>query len=60
MALADDTADWAAQRQAADLDVALGGVAILAAPNADLEARAVALAARETIARDKSVGIFFF
>jgi ATP-dependent helicase/nuclease subunit B len=57
LALADDTADWAAQRQDADLALALNGMTILAAPNADLEARAVALAARQAIADGRSVGI---
>jgi ATP-dependent helicase/nuclease subunit B len=43
----------------ADLPIgeAVTGVAILAAPNADTEARAIALAARATLASGRTVGI---
>jgi ATP-dependent helicase/nuclease subunit B len=39
------------------VDAALGGVSIIAAPNADMEARAIALAARQAVLDRKSVGI---
>ncbi|MBI4920214.1 MAG: double-strand break repair protein AddB [Devosia nanyangense] len=57
LAPADETTLWAGRRDAIDLAAALDGVGILAAPNADLEARAIALAARAAIAARKSVGI---
>ncbi|HEY9010502.1 MAG TPA: PD-(D/E)XK nuclease family protein, partial [Devosia sp.] len=57
LAPAAETPAWPQLR--ADLPVAeaLAGVSILAAPNADLEARAVALAARAALAERKTVGI---
>lgn len=57
LAPADETPGWAGMR--ADLPVAeaIAGMAILAAPNADLEARAIALAARESLAAGRTVGI---
>lgn len=60
LALADETPGWpklAAAIEAPAMDEALAGVAILAAPNADLEARAVALAARTALGAGQSVGI---
>ena len=46
-------------RDAIDLEMgaALDGVSVLAAPNADLEARAIGLAARDAVQRGRSVGI---
>jgi len=59
LSLADATTAWASERQKLGpvLDGALDGVAVLAAPNEDFEARAVAIAARETLAAGKTVGI---
>ncbi len=57
LAPAAETPDWARQRESIDIDTALDGAAILAAPNADTEARAIALAARATLAEGKTVGI---
>jgi len=59
LALADRTALWAETRSAQLplLPEALAGVAILAAPGEDLEARAIAIAAREALAAKRSVGI---
>jgi ATP-dependent helicase/nuclease subunit B len=57
LAPASETPAWAAQREAIDLATALDGVSILAAPNADTEARAIALAARDSLAAGKTVGI---
>jgi len=59
LALADATAGWAAERQelAPRLDAALAGLAVLTAPGEDLEARAIAIAARHTLAEGKTVGI---
>jgi ATP-dependent helicase/nuclease subunit B len=57
LAPAAETPHWAAQRATIDVDAALNGAAILAAPNADTEARAIALAARATLAEGRTVGI---
>ncbi|MEO8883269.1 MAG: double-strand break repair protein AddB, partial [Devosia sp.] len=59
LALADATTAWVSERQklARVLADALDGVALLAAPNEDFEARAIAIAARETLAAGKTVGI---
>jgi len=60
LALADETASWAEARAAIGSDemgAALDGVSVLAAPNADLEARGIALAARQAVLDGKSVGI---
>jgi ATP-dependent helicase/nuclease subunit B len=57
LAPAADTPAWAALREGIDVDAALAGVGILAAPNADTEARAIALAARATLAEGRTVGI---
>ncbi len=59
LALADETTQWGARRStvASEVDAALAGASIIAAPNADLEARAVALAARHAVAGGRSVGI---
>ncbi|GAB5426716.1 MAG: double-strand break repair protein AddB [Devosia indica] len=52
------TALWPEQRFAdATLEAALDGVSILRARNEDEEARTIALAARDALDRDKSVGI---
>jgi ATP-dependent helicase/nuclease subunit B len=59
LALADDTRDWAASRADAALDVAAAarGLAVIAARNADEEARAIAICAREALAAGRTVGI---
>jgi ATP-dependent helicase/nuclease subunit B len=59
LALADATAGWAAEREALapQLEAALAGLAVLAAPGEDLEARAIAIAARDTLAQHQTVGI---
>jgi ATP-dependent helicase/nuclease subunit B len=59
LAPTEETAGWTSAREAvaADLEPALAGVSVLAAPNLDMEARAIALAARDGIAQGKSVGI---
>ncbi|MEO6395237.1 MAG: double-strand break repair protein AddB, partial [Devosia sp.] len=60
LALPDDTPNWQRQRDAigdADFSKALAGLTLLAARNADLEARAIAMAARAAIAEGKTVGI---
>ncbi len=59
LAPTDETAAWTSAREAVadDLDAALMGVSIIAAPNLDMEARAVALAARDGLAQGKTVGI---
>ena len=58
-ALADATTTWVGERQklAPLLDEALAGMTLLAAPSEDFEARAIAIAARETLAAGKTVGI---
>ncbi len=55
LALPEETRHWPAAR--GEVAAALAGVAIIAAPNADLEARAVALGARAALAAGESVGI---
>lgn len=59
MALAEATALWLPARAALepDLAAATAGVAVLAARTADEEARAVALAARDGLARGKTVAV---
>jgi ATP-dependent helicase/nuclease subunit B len=59
LALAEDTARWTQHRKALAprLEEALRGVTILAAPAADEEARAIAVAACDGLARGKRVGI---
>ncbi|MDR3475424.1 MAG: double-strand break repair protein AddB [Devosia sp.] len=59
LALADATARWVAERQALDstLPTALDGLEVLAAPGEDIEARAIAIAARDALAKGQTVGI---
>jgi ATP-dependent helicase/nuclease subunit B len=57
LASADETPGWPALRMDLALDDALAGMSVIAAPNPDVEARAVALAARAAIVLSKSVGI---
>ena len=57
LAPAVETPAWATMRAALPVATALDGASILAAPNADTEARAIALAARATLAEGKTVGI---
>jgi ATP-dependent helicase/nuclease subunit B len=57
LAPAAETPAWAALRETLPVSEALAGVGILAAPNADTEARAIALAARATLAEGRTVGI---
>lgn len=57
MAPADATSGWAEQRETIDLSAALGGMSVIAAPNVELEARAIALAARQAIADGKSAAV---
>ncbi len=57
LAPAEETASWSTERNRLDFGQALNGVAVLAAPSADLEARAIALAARDALVRQKTVGI---
>jgi ATP-dependent helicase/nuclease subunit B len=57
LAPAEETTLWTEQRAALPVDDALAGMSVLAAPNADIEARAVALAARAAVAEHRSVGI---
>jgi len=57
LAPAEQTRGWGAQRQSLDIATGLAGVSVIAAPNADLEARAVALATRQAVLDHKSVGI---
>ncbi len=60
LALAGETANWSTARNAfdsAELEQALRGVSMVSAPTEQAEARAVALAARDTLAQNKSVGI---
>ncbi len=54
-----ETAGWtsARERVAEDLDAALDRISIIAAPNLDIEARAIALAARQALSGNRSVGI---
>ncbi|MEO6011972.1 MAG: double-strand break repair protein AddB [Devosia sp.] len=55
LAPADETVAWPAQREA--VEDALSGVGVIAAPTADLEARAIALATRQAVSDGRSVGI---
>jgi ATP-dependent helicase/nuclease subunit B len=57
LAPAEQTAGWGPQRQRLDISAGLAGVGVIAAPNADIEARAVALAARAAVLERRSVGI---
>jgi ATP-dependent helicase/nuclease subunit B len=57
LAPASETQNWPGWRAAVPVAAALQGVSILAARNADVEARAIALAARSTLAAGKTVGI---
>ena len=57
LAPADETTQWPARRESIDVTSALMGVGVLAAPDANLEARAIALAARDAVANKRSVGI---
>lgn len=57
LAPADETPNWPARRGGIPVGEALDGVGIIAAPNADTEARAVALAARDALTKRKTVGI---
>ncbi len=57
LAPASETPMWPMLRADLPVGAALAGVGILAAPNADLEARAIALAARAALAERKTVGI---
>jgi ATP-dependent helicase/nuclease subunit B len=59
LAPTEETTHWTGAREAVatDLDAALTGVSIIAAPNLDLEARAVALAARQALVDGRTVGI---
>jgi len=57
MAPAEETGGWAGSRAGIDIAEALQGVEIITAPNADVEARAVALAAREGLRTGARVGI---
>ena len=59
LAASEETAGWTGARREveAELAAALAGMSIIAAPNLDLEARAVALAARQALVDGRSVGI---
>lgn len=57
LAPANETPNWPGWRAELPVAKALQGVSILAARNADIEARAIALAARATLAEGKTVGI---
>jgi len=60
LALADDTAAWARDREALGpgaISEALADVTMLAARTAEEEARAIALAARDGLVRGRTVGI---
>jgi ATP-dependent helicase/nuclease subunit B len=57
LAPAAETSAWPQRRSDIPVTEALQGVGILAAPNADLEARAIALAARAALTEGKTVGI---
>lgn len=58
LALTAETAHWSAHRpDAAGLEAALAGVAVIAARHEDEEARAIALAARDALVQRRSVGI---
>lgn len=57
LAPAVETPGWPGLRAAIPVAEALEGVSVLAAPNADLEARGIALAARAALVDGKTVGI---
>ena len=57
LAPAEETPGWIGMRGGIDIEGALAGVGIVAAPNADLEARAIAAAARKALGEGRSVGI---
>ncbi|HHG89233.1 MAG TPA: double-strand break repair protein AddB [Devosia sp.] len=60
LALAGETRNWSAARSAfdrIDLEQALSGVTMVSAPTEQAEARAVALAARDMLAQNRTVGI---
>ena len=59
LALPEGTARWATDRTAlwSQMAEALTGLSVLAAPGEDMEARAVAVAARDALARGLTVGI---
>jgi ATP-dependent helicase/nuclease subunit B len=59
LAPAEATAGWLEDRVslAADLPAALAGLALLAAPDEDVEARAIAIAARAALEAGRTVGI---
>ena len=59
LALAEDTNEWATTRAAleSEMDAALNNVAIAVARTDEEQARAIALAARQALANNKSVGI---
>ncbi|HVW93689.1 MAG TPA: double-strand break repair protein AddB [Devosia sp.] len=59
LALAEDTAGWAAAREglAAEFPAALDGITVMAAANEDAEARAIAIAARAALEQGRRIGI---
>lgn len=59
LATTDETAAWSAARAdiAPVVEGALAGISIVAAPNQDIEARAVALCARDALSAGRTVGI---
>src|SRR5699024_10407444 len=57
LAPAAETPAWTTMRADLPIGAAVTGVAILAAPIADTEARAIALAARSSLASARTVGI---
>ncbi len=60
LALASETKKWSSVRSAfedEELQKALAGISMLQAPNEQIEARAIALAARDKLVQDKTVGI---
>ncbi len=59
LAPADETREWNQRRNRVEAEVerAFRGVGIIAAPNADIEARAIALATRQAVADGETVGI---
>lgn len=57
LAPAAETPFWPVWRAKIPVGAALEGVSVLAAPNADMQARAIALAARAALAERKTVGI---
>jgi len=57
LAPAAETPLWPGWRAALPLDEALAGITVLAAQNAEMEARAIALAARTALAEGRTVGV---